>query len=105
MTSNSIATKLSEFWMSWSAPDDGLTNQERRELLDPDALRRMRKNLRVAALKTGSDDGLKVIGVRGIVIGRVDNFKKPFVLGSRPVVKLTPVRITGPSLVDRPFPR
>jgi hypothetical protein len=105
MTSNSIATKLSEFWMSWSAPDGGLTNQERRELLDPDALRRMGKNLRVAALKTGSDNGPKVIGVRGIVIGRVDNFKKPFVLGSRPVVKLTPVRITGPSLVDRSFPR
>ena len=74
MTSNSIATKLGEFWMSWSALDDGLTNQERRELLDPDALRRMRKNLRVAALKTGSDNVLKVIGVRGVVIGRVDNF-------------------------------
>ncbi|MBY5329941.1 DUF4238 domain-containing protein [Rhizobium leguminosarum] len=71
-----------------------LTNQERSDLLDPHALKRMRRNLRVAALKTGSDNVLEVIGARGIVIGRVDNFKKSFVLGSRPVVKLTPAGIT-----------
>jgi len=71
-----------------------LSNQERSDLLDPTALSRMRGNIRVATLKTGSENVLDVIGARGLVIGRIDRSRKAFVLGSRPVVKLTPPGIT-----------
>ncbi|MBP2510295.1 hypothetical protein J2855_003948 [Agrobacterium tumefaciens] len=71
-----------------------LSNQERSDLLNPASLKRMRRNLRVATLKTGSDNVLHVIGARGLAIGRTDSSKKFFVLGSRPVVKLNPPGIT-----------
>ncbi|WP_457811447.1 DUF4238 domain-containing protein [Sinorhizobium meliloti] len=66
-----------------------LSNQERSNLLDPTTLKRMRSNVRVASLKTGNENVLAVIGARGLVVGRIDNLRKSFVLGSRPVVKLT----------------
>ncbi|MFB9953010.1 DUF4238 domain-containing protein [Rhizobium puerariae] len=70
------------------------SNKERSDLLDPASLKRMRRNIRVASLKTGSDNVLNVIGARGLVIGRIDSSRKSFVLGSRPVVKLNPPGIT-----------
>jgi len=41
-------------------------------------------------LKTGSDDILSVIAGRGLAVVRIPHPKKSFVLGSRPVLKLTP---------------
>jgi hypothetical protein len=41
-------------------------------------------------LKTGSDDILSVIAGRGLAVVRIPNPKKSFVLGRRPVLKLTP---------------
>ena len=67
-----------------------LSNQERSDLLDPASLKRMHRNIRVATLKTGSDNVLIVIGARGLAIGRIDSSRKSFVLGSRPMVKLNP---------------
>lgn len=66
-----------------------LSNSERSELLEPATLKRMYKNLRVATLKTGSEAVLATIAQRGIAVARVASDKKSFVLGSRPVVKLT----------------
>jgi hypothetical protein len=54
----------------------------------------MRKNLRVATLKTGSGAVLDALATRGIAVVRIENPKKSFVLGSRPVVKLTGNGIT-----------
>jgi hypothetical protein len=71
-----------------------LSTDERNNLLNPVALKRMRRNVRVATLKTESENALDVIGARGLVIGKVDGSKKSFVLGSRPVVKLTLPGIT-----------
>lgn len=67
-----------------------LTNKERNDLLDPAKLARAYRNLRVSSLKTGSDNVLSVIAGRGLAVARIPNPKKSFVLGSRPVVKLTP---------------
>ncbi|WP_349434300.1 DUF4238 domain-containing protein [Pararhizobium sp. A13] len=71
-----------------------VSNQERSDLLEPASLKRMHKNLRVATLKTGSRTVLDVIAGRGIAIGRLLHPRKSFVLGSRPVVKLTLPGIT-----------
>lgn len=67
-----------------------LTNKERSDLLDPASLSRGYRNLRVSSLKTGSDNVLEVIAGRGLAIVRIPNPEKSFVLGSRPVAKLTP---------------
>jgi hypothetical protein len=67
-----------------------LTNKERSDFLDPATLARAYRNLRVSSLKTGSDNVLSVIAGRGLAVVRIPNPKKSFVLGSRPVLKLTP---------------
>ncbi len=66
-----------------------LSNSESCELLEPATLKRMYKNLRVATLKTGSEAVLAAIAQRGIAVAKIASDKKSFVLGSRPVVKLT----------------
>ncbi len=71
-----------------------LTHTERRDLLDPKTLARAYRNLRVSSLKTGSDNVLSVIAGRGLAVVRIPNPKKSFVLGSRPVLKLTPPQTT-----------
>lgn len=66
-----------------------VTNRERSDMLNPANLKRMYRNLRVSSLKTGSDNVLDVISARGLAVCRIPNPKKSFVLGSRPVIKLT----------------
>jgi hypothetical protein len=66
-----------------------VTNYERSELLAPTSLKRMRRNVRVATLKTGSGTVLSTLAARGIAVARISNPRKSFILGSRPVVKLT----------------
>ncbi|WP_105433012.1 DUF4238 domain-containing protein [Neorhizobium sp. T6_25] len=81
-----------------------LSNKERSDLLEPANLKRSYRNLRVSTLKSGSDKVLDVIAGRGLAVIRVPNSKKSFVLGSRPVVKLTPPETTELSDERRPRP-
>jgi hypothetical protein len=67
-----------------------LTNKERSDFLDPASLSRSYRNVRVSSLKNGSDNVLSIIAARGLAVVRIPNPRKSFVLGSRPVVKLTP---------------
>ncbi len=67
-----------------------LTNEERSDLLGSESLSRSYRNVRISSLKTRSDQVLKVIAGRGLAVARIPNPQKSFVLGSRPVLKLTP---------------
>lgn len=67
-----------------------VTNKERSDTLDPSNLEKLYRNLRVSSLKSISRNVLAIIAGRGLAVCRVPNPKKSFILGSRPVIKLTP---------------
>lgn len=55
----------------------------------PEARRRMRHNARVDILLGGSDEPMSMLRLRGLGVARIARPNKQFVLGSRPVVKLS----------------
>ncbi|NKM69410.1 DUF4238 domain-containing protein [Rhizobium laguerreae] len=71
-----------------------VSNWERSQLLEPVSLKRMRQNVRVSSLTTGSEMVLSALGRRGLAVAKLANPRKSFILGSRPVVKCTLPGIT-----------
>jgi hypothetical protein len=71
-----------------------LTDEERARLQDRRVLARLEQNSRVEALASSSIPVANVQASRGIGIIWITDPKKAFVLGSRPVVKLTPRGVT-----------
>lgn len=59
-------------------------------LATPEAKARILRNVRVNALGQLSINVMQVLERRGITVLRIQNPKKKFVVGSRPVVKITP---------------
>ncbi|MDF2797436.1 MAG: hypothetical protein K0R85_180 [Devosia sp.] len=57
---------------------------------DDAELERMNRNAMIGSLASSGENVLKVLGGRGLAIIRTTKLTKSFVLGSRPVVKLTP---------------
>jgi hypothetical protein len=67
-----------------------LTVAERADLEKPEAIARIHQNARVSSLRSNSGPAVKAMGNRGLAVAVIRNPKKSFVLGSLPVVKLTP---------------
>jgi hypothetical protein len=66
-----------------------LTPREARDLQDPRWIARIKQNATVSALAHSSQDVLDVLAQKGICIAVIRKPHKAFVIGSRPVVKLT----------------
>lgn len=89
LTTEEYQRQVQQFLTEFHAKVRPVTNRERSDLLDPVAMKRSYRNLRVSTLKTGSENVLDIMAGRGLAVVRIPNPNKSFVLGSRPVIKLT----------------
>lgn len=66
-----------------------LTDEEHAQLDEPAAIARIHQYAMVASLGRRSENALKIMASRGLAVLRLSKPNKSFVLGSRPVVKIT----------------
>lgn len=67
-----------------------LTSEERQNLSDPKTIDRLRQNALVKSLSNPFGEALKIISSKGLGIAIIKNNRKSFVIGTIPIVKLTP---------------
>lgn len=71
-----------------------VSDDERRSLAEPSSKARLQQNAHIGALRRPSIAVLTVLSSRGLAFARTRGPQKSFVLGSRPVLKLTPPGVT-----------